>query len=109
MTRKCLEIEPLFNRCVIFNTDADSYHGHPDPLQTPDDVRRRSIALYYYTASKEIYKEVPSTSTMYRARPGDDATTRREARNLLLEQHLRQWIPPALQRYVFALKRRLMR
>ena len=64
---------PVFNRCVVFNTDADSFHGHPDPLSTPEGVLRRSIALYYYTASKEIYNEVPSTSTMYHARPGDDA------------------------------------
>src|SRR4029453_147484 len=27
-------IAPISNRCVVFNTDADSYHGHPDPLAT---------------------------------------------------------------------------
>jgi hypothetical protein len=109
MTVKCKEIAPLFNRCVIFNTDAESYHGHPDPLTTPDGVFRRSIALYYYTASREIYKEVPNTSTIYHARPADDVSTRREARNLRLDEHLRQWVPPAMLRYVFALKRRLSR
>ena len=109
MTAKQHEVLPLFNRCVIFNTDADSYHGHPDPLTSPDGVMRRSIALYYYTASKEIYKEVPSQSTIYHARPGDDAGTRREARRLRLDQHLRQWVPPALLRYVFAVQRRLGR
>lgn len=101
------DVQPLFNRCVIFNTDADSFHGHPDPLTCPDDVRRRSIALYYYTASREIYREVPSTSTIYHARPGDDRQTRREARRLRLDQNLRQWVPPVLLRYVFALQRRL--
>ena len=109
MTAKQREVAPLFNRCVIFSTDANSYHGHPDPLTTPENVFRRSIALYYYTASREIYKEVPNTSTIYHARPGDDGGTRREARNLRFEQHLRQWVPPALLRYVFALKRRLSR
>lgn len=107
MKAKQRDVQPLFNRCVIFNTDADSFHGHPDPLTCPDDVRRRSIALYYYTASKEIYKEVPSNSTMYHARPGDDAATHREARRLRVDQHLRQWVPPALLRYVTALQRRL--
>lgn len=102
-----LAVAPVFNRCVIFNTDAKSFHGHPDPLETPDDVKRRSIALYYYTASKEIYKEVPNTSTIYHARPEDDRETQREARRLRFDQHLGQWVPPALQRYVFALKRRL--
>jgi hypothetical protein len=102
-------IAPLFNRCVVFNTDADSYHGHPEPMTTPPGVLRRSIALYYYTASKEIYNEVPSTSTMYRATPGSDRATQREARSLRVDQHLRQWVPPALLRYAFALKRRLSR
>ena len=35
MTVKCKEIAPVFNRCVVFNTDATSYHGHPEPLQHP--------------------------------------------------------------------------
>ena len=107
MSRKEKEVEPIFNRAVVFNTDESSYHGHPDPLETPDGVKRRSIALYYYTASKGIYDEVPNTSTMYAARPGDDAGTRREARGLRLDQHLRQWTPPAMQRFVFGLKRRM--
>ena len=107
MKEKRREIPPVFNRCVVFNTDESSYHGHPDPLRTPDGVVRRSIALYYYTASKTIYNEVPTTSTMYHARPGEDRDTRREARSLRVDQHLRQWVPPALLRYAYALKRRL--
>jgi hypothetical protein len=109
MTAKVKAVAPVFNRCVIFNTDADSFHGHPDPLATPEGVLRRSIALYYYTASRAIYDEVPSTSTIYHARPGDDKATQREARALRFEQHLRQWTPPALLRYVHAIRRRLSR
>lgn len=100
-------VRPLFNRCVVFNTDADSYHGHPDPLTCPPDAYRRSIALYYYTASKEIYKEVPNMGTVYQARPTDDASVKSEARSLRVEQYMRQWLPPALQRYAFAIRRRL--
>ncbi len=107
MREKCREVSPVFNRCVVFNTDATSYHGHPDPLTTPEGVYRRSLALYYYTASKGIYDEVPNNSTIYQARPDDDHGTRREAWNLRFDQHLRQWVPPALQRHVFALRRRL--
>jgi hypothetical protein len=109
MSKKCKEALPIFNRCVIFNTDADSYHGHPDPLTTPEGVLRRSIALYYYTASKEIYKEIPNNSTIYHARPSDHEDTKREAWDLRLEQHIRQWVPPALLRYAFAIKRRLVK
>ncbi|MGY4827983.1 2OG-Fe(II) oxygenase [Sphaerotilaceae bacterium SBD11-9] len=109
MTAKVHAVSPLFNRCVIFNTDADSYHGHPDPLTAPEGISRKSIALYYYTASHAIHHEVPSVSTMYQARPGDSAETKREARALRFDQHLRQWVPPALLRYVYAVKRRLAR
>jgi hypothetical protein len=107
MTSKQRSVAPVFNRCIIFNTDADSYHGHPDPLAAPDGVFRRSLALYYYTASREIYKEVPNTSTVYQPRPGEDAKTLRETRRLTFEHQVRQWVPLALQRYVFAMQRRL--
>src|ERR1700687_3603046 len=42
-------IEPIGNRVVIFNTDADSFHGHPEPLRCPPGIARRSMALYYFT------------------------------------------------------------
>lgn len=45
-------ILPIANRCVIFNTTDDSYHGHPHPLTCPDGMLRASIALYYYTADR---------------------------------------------------------
>ncbi|HEX4477683.1 MAG TPA: 2OG-Fe(II) oxygenase [Polyangiaceae bacterium] len=40
---------PIANRCVIFNTSADSFHGHPRPLACPEGWLRKSVALYYYT------------------------------------------------------------
>lgn len=58
-------IAPVFNRCVIFNTDHDSYHGHPDPMTCPEGTFRRSIALYYYTIEDNPYRR----STHYVARP----------------------------------------
>lgn len=64
------KIAPLFNRCVIFNTDEDSFHGLPDPIQCPEDTTRKSIALYYFTVEKETPK---LRSTNYRARPQDGA------------------------------------
>jgi hypothetical protein len=109
MKAKVHSVAPIFNRCVIFNTDADSYHGHPDPLQAPEGVARRSIALYYYTASHAIHLEVPGKSTVYQARPTDSAEIKREARRLRVDQHLREWLPPALLRYVYAVKRRMAR
>jgi len=44
-----VSVEPLFNRAVIFTISEDSLHGHPVPLNTPENVNRNSIALYYFT------------------------------------------------------------
>jgi hypothetical protein len=41
-------ISPIFNRTVIFETTAKSYHGHPRPLACPVGITRKSIAAYYY-------------------------------------------------------------
>jgi len=66
--KRCVEtIAPVGNRAVIFTTDADSFHGHPDPLRCPPGVARQSMALYYFTAEDEPMVR----STEYRARPGD--------------------------------------
>ncbi len=40
---------PIAGRCLIFNTDADSYHGQPHPLTCPAEMTRKSLAIYYYT------------------------------------------------------------
>jgi hypothetical protein len=109
MTRCVSRVNPVWNRCVVFSTDADSYHGHPDPLATPPDVKRRSMALYYYTASKAIFKEVPDRSTMYVARPGDSADIHKEARAYRVEEYLRDWLPPVGLRALYAVRRRLGR
>lgn len=41
------QIEPLFNRAVIFDTTCNSWHGLPDPLKCPYDQFRKSLAIYY--------------------------------------------------------------
>ena len=60
-------ISPVLNRCVVFNTDVDNYHGVPEPLCCPSDRTRNSMALYYYTFD-ETARLRP---TNYRARPTD--------------------------------------
>ena len=44
-----VKVEPIFNRVVIFTIGDDSLHGHPVPLNTPSDINRDSISLYYFT------------------------------------------------------------
>jgi hypothetical protein len=107
MKRKARCVAPVFNRCVIFNTDADSYHGQPDPLSTPDEVIRKSMALCYYTGSHKVYEEIPAHSTMYVARPGDTVHTRRQANRMRLQNYVKDWLPPAVFRGISQLRHRL--
>ena len=65
------KIAPFFNRCVIFNTDYDSFHGHPEPMLCPKSIFRKSIALYYYTYADKNIKPV---ATNYKSRPKDNFT-----------------------------------
>jgi SAM-dependent methyltransferase len=58
------KIAPVFNRCVLFNTNETSWHGHPHPLNTPEDITRKSLALYYYTVGDEE-DNVPAHDTVY--------------------------------------------
>jgi hypothetical protein len=44
-----VEIEPLFNRLVIFNTP-EALHGHRRPIACPPDRARLCLSWYYYTA-----------------------------------------------------------
>jgi len=50
------KIAPVFNRCVIFNTNDTSWHGHPTPLNTPEHITRKSLAMYYYSVDTENVK-----------------------------------------------------
>lgn len=65
-TQQRLEkIKPAFNRLVIFETNEISYHGHPKPLNTPAQLSRKSIAVYYYTRERPLEEIVDSHNTLY--------------------------------------------
>ena len=68
MTTREQDIVPLFNRCVIFNTTSNSQHGNPQPIAHPDNISRKSIALYYYTSTWDGSKR--SHTTQFQVRPG---------------------------------------
>jgi hypothetical protein len=101
-------IAPLFNRCVIFNTERDSYHGHPDPLEPPEGRTRKSLAMYYYTASERIYEETPRHGTVFIARPEDSGHAKRSATKMKWQTYLSlpEIVPPIIYRQLRALKAR---
>ena len=60
-----VSIEPFFNRCVIFSTTSNTFHGHPNKLNCPVNVSRRSIALYYYSTGRPKSESVESHGTKF--------------------------------------------
>jgi len=64
------KIFPIFNRAVIFATDDSSYHGHPDPITCPDNIARKSLALYYLTKPRD--NSTKRYKALFVARPGDE-------------------------------------
>ncbi len=71
MRAPSIRIEPVFNRMVIFSISDTAYHGHPDPLATPDGICRKSLAWYYYSAEPPPGSTTDMHSTLYQRRPGD--------------------------------------
>ena len=70
--RACVQrIAPIANRCVVFSTTRDSYHGMPDPLRCPAGMTRRSLALYYYSIGRPESERGPDHSTLWQSRPGE--------------------------------------
>ena len=58
-------ISPDFNRAVIFATSEISWHGHPAPLNTPEDITRKSLSSYFYTKERSSLETVPEHNTIY--------------------------------------------
>jgi hypothetical protein len=56
-------IAPIGGRCIIFETNDQTWHGHPNPLTCPRNVQRRSLALYFYTNEPPAE---PAHTTIYR-------------------------------------------
>ena len=67
------KILPNFNKIVIFSTTDFSNHGHPDPIDCPNDISRKSIALYYFSEGRpkeEILDEDQKNRTYFKNRLG---------------------------------------
>ena len=100
MKKAEVTVEPVLGRAVVFTTNLDSFHGHPDPLACPPDRDRRSIATYYYTALTEGLQAPAERTTNFRKRPGSNDRTDWHVRTAHL---IRDWVPPKLQRYAHRL------
>jgi Rps23 Pro-64 3,4-dihydroxylase Tpa1-like proline 4-hydroxylase len=61
---------PIFNRCVVFQTNEISYHG-VTAVRCPEDRARKSFAAYYYTKEAPPHWDGEKHSTSFRARPDE--------------------------------------
>lgn len=59
------KILPIFNRCVIFETNDISYHGHPEPVKTGNTTTRKSLSVYYYSQGRDDQASVEEHNTLY--------------------------------------------
>jgi Rps23 Pro-64 3,4-dihydroxylase Tpa1-like proline 4-hydroxylase len=88
-------VEPIFNRCVIFSTTSDAFHGHPHPLTCPEDRTRKSVATYYYTNGRPDEEKHDAHTTIFREVPTPAVRARQFAKSL---------VPPILWNGLKALK-----
>ncbi len=93
---------PEYNRCVIFNTTSDSYHGNPQKINHPDNIPRRSIALYYYTATWDQTRRDHTTQFKARPKTGDSVDW-----NVKISELADDLLPPILVRNYRRIKRKI--
>jgi len=95
MTACEAKVLPVFNRMMIFGTTDFTYHGHPNPLQCPEDMTRKSLALYYFSNGRPAEETSGAHSTIF---PGQ---VEKEP-NSTLSQRLRKLtndlLPPIITR-----------
>jgi len=62
--------DPVFNRCVIFETSEISFHGVV-PIAVSARNPRKSFATYYYTEQAPAHWDGKAHSTVFKARPDE--------------------------------------
>jgi Rps23 Pro-64 3,4-dihydroxylase Tpa1-like proline 4-hydroxylase len=90
--------EPIFNRCVVFETTDESFHG-VSAVKCPPGETRKSFAGYYYTAEAPAYYTGVDHSTIFRPRPDEYL----KGKVLMPLEQTRRW----MQTSITNLKRKL--
>jgi Rps23 Pro-64 3,4-dihydroxylase Tpa1-like proline 4-hydroxylase len=102
--KECVQsIVPIFNRAVIFNTTSQSNHGNPQKVNHPNKISRKSIALYYYTATWDDAKRSHTTQFRKRANSLDKVNW-----SVRIQEAYADIMPPILRRCLGKVKRSLI-
>jgi 2OG-Fe(II) oxygenase superfamily len=95
VTRCEAKVLPIFNRMMVFGTTDFTFHGHPDPLQCPEGMTRKSLALYYFSNGRPAEEVTGEHSTIFRPRNDKDFELTFKQRASRLANDL---VPPILMR-----------
>ena len=88
-------IEPIFNRCVIFSTTSETFHGHPNKLKCPENRSRKSIALYYYSLGRPKSESVGIQGTIFVETKGEKF---KFEYRFNLKEFIKEWfLPPGIK------------
>ncbi len=93
MTKCIKKVTPHFNTLAIFSTTDFSYHGHPDPLNCPENRSRKSMALYYYSDGRpadEVNQGIEKHSTLFVGRKGHNEDNITEEKKFSLADKLKR-------------------
>ncbi len=98
---RLFSLEPRLGNALVFETNDISYHGHPDPLETPEGIYRKSIAMYYYTPTRPLsdVRLGKSNMTNYVERPGETFTQDKV-------RHVRHRLQIMIKRLLYSFERR---
>jgi Rps23 Pro-64 3,4-dihydroxylase Tpa1-like proline 4-hydroxylase len=97
MTTCVQKIAPIFNRLVVFDVTDFNNHGVPEILNCPEDVTRKSIALFYFTIGRPENQLIKGKkSTLFLTRPGESAP--KESKNL--NWYIGQIVPPFIMNLI---------
>lgn len=65
VTERSALVAPIANRCVIFSTVPNSWHGHPRPLKCPENNSRKSLVHFYYSNGRPEHEITTSDSVTF--------------------------------------------
>jgi Rps23 Pro-64 3,4-dihydroxylase Tpa1-like proline 4-hydroxylase len=100
----CVEsVLPIAGRCVIFSTTDFSYHGHPDPLRSPEGMTRKSLAFYYYSNGRPADEASRAHTTLFRARPNESGEKVRTSTREVAQM----FVPPVVVESARLVRRRI--
>jgi hypothetical protein len=96
-------ILPTFNRLVVFESNAHTLHGLPEPVRCPPDRVRRSLVSYSYTTTRPDHERMGRRMGIYARRPQDRWTVAMPSMSSLAS-----WIlPQPVKTRLLAVRRRL--